>query len=129
MLSTSHPHTTLALRRRTLHRATTTPLGVSAPTAAGADTTPGAAMPSEYLWGYAIRRQWPDGSHDLFGFTPDPQTAAHRLTRDRSYWRTGPIRPTAVYLVPTNDATVHHHPVTGCRHHSCPDNPDRRPTP
>ncbi|MEU7753662.1 hypothetical protein [Micromonospora sp. NPDC049171] len=88
-------------------------------------TLAGDVTPSEYAWGYAIRREWPDGAHDLFGFTPDTHTAIRRLHRDRSFWRGGPVRPTAVYLVPTNAAEVDGHPVDGCRRSECPDSPQR----
>ncbi|MER7457301.1 hypothetical protein [Micromonospora sp. NPDC126480] len=92
----------------------------------------GAAVPDadgvasdEFAWGYAIRREWPNDVHDLFGFTPDAATAQRRLDRDRSFWRSGPVRPTAVYLVPVNAAVVRRHPVEGCRNSSCPDAPER----
>ncbi|MFJ6200138.1 hypothetical protein [Micromonospora sp. NPDC092111] len=78
-----------------------------------------------FVWGYAIRREWPDGAHDLFGFTPRADVALRRLDRDRGYWRTGPVRPTAVYLVAVNAADVAAHPVRGCRRSSCPDAPQR----
>ncbi|WP_084757054.1 hypothetical protein [Micromonospora cremea] len=79
----------------------------------------------EYAWGYAVRRQWPDDAHDLFGFTPQADLARRRLDRDRGYWRSGPIRPTAVYLVAANAADVSRHPVNGCRHSCCPDSTQR----
>ncbi|MEV6803002.1 hypothetical protein AB0M91_32360 [Micromonospora rifamycinica] len=73
------------------------------------------------LWGYAIRREWPDGAHDLFGFTPRADVALRRLDRDRGYWRGGPVRPTAVLLVTASADEVVAHPVRGCRKSSCPD--------
>ncbi|MET8278471.1 hypothetical protein [Micromonospora sp. NPDC005174] len=80
---------------------------------------------TEYAWGYAVRREWPGGTHDLFGFTPDADTAIRRLDRDRSFWRGGPVRPMAVYVVPANAADVDSHPVDGCRMVGCPDSPER----
>ncbi|WP_328340534.1 hypothetical protein [Micromonospora sp. NBC_00421] len=73
------------------------------------------------LWGYAIRREWSDGAHDLFGFTPRAGVALRRLDRDRGYWRGGPVRPTAVLLVTASAGDVVSHPVRGCRKLSCPD--------
>ena len=93
--------------------------------AAQAVTDVPAAAEAAYSWGYAVRREWPDGHHDLFGFTPDTETAERRLDRDRSYWRGGPVRPTAVYLVATNAVAVDRHPVDGCRNSSCPNSPKR----
>ncbi|MFI7578327.1 hypothetical protein [Micromonospora sp. NPDC049497] len=78
-----------------------------------------------YTWGYALRREWPDGTHDLFGFTPEAGTAQRRLDRDQGYWRSGPVRPMAVYVVAANAADVKQHPVYGCRRSGCPNSPDR----
>jgi hypothetical protein len=44
--------------------------------------------------GFAVRRDWPDGTHDLFGFTRDVRRVLRRLARDGRYWRRGPLRPT-----------------------------------
>jgi hypothetical protein len=92
---------------------------------AGAAAGAGDVTSTEYAWGYAVRRQWPDGAHDLFGFTPQADLAQRRLDRDRGYWRSGPIRPTAVYLVAANAADVSRHPVDGCRHSGCSDSTER----
>ncbi|MEU5725036.1 hypothetical protein ABZ783_24880 [Micromonospora sp. NPDC047738] len=83
------------------------------------------AMADEFIWGYALRREWPDGRHDLFGFTPNAATAQRRLDRDERFWQPGPVRPVAVYIVPANAADVRQHPVDGCRSVSCPDSPER----
>ncbi|MGN9811427.1 hypothetical protein ACTMSW_18980 [Micromonospora sp. BQ11] len=79
----------------------------------------------EFAWGYAVRREWANGSHDLFGFTPDAGTARRRLERDHSYWRLGPVRPAAVYLVAATAADVDRHPVDGCQGSCCPNSTDR----
>ncbi|MFG2059402.1 hypothetical protein ACGFI9_35865 [Micromonospora sp. NPDC048930] len=79
----------------------------------------------EFAWGYAIRREWPDGAHDLFGFTSNESEAERQLARDESYWSSGPVRPAAVYVVPANAADVNRHPVDGCRSASCPNSPER----
>ncbi|MFG3423245.1 hypothetical protein [Micromonospora sp. NPDC048063] len=88
-------------------------------------TDAGDVTSDAYAWGYAIRREWPDGTHDLFGFTPDADTAQRQLDRDGGYWRSGPVRPTAVYLVAANAADVNQHPVDGCRTTSCPNSPNQ----
>ncbi|MEU3455261.1 hypothetical protein ABZ671_16945 [Micromonospora sp. NPDC006766] len=80
---------------------------------------------SKYAWGYAVRREWSNGSHDLFGFTSDKGEAERSLTRDQSYWRRGPVRPVAVYVVAANASAVEQHAVDGCRSASCPDSPKR----
>lgn len=81
--------------------------------------------PPEWAFGYAIRREWPNGAHDLFGHAPDAATAQRRLNRDRAFWAGGPVRPAAVYLVPASAADVERHPVDGCRRSGCPDSPER----
>lgn len=70
--------------------------------------------------GFGVRRVWPDGSHDLFGFTEDVEAAMKNLDRDRAFWRRGPRRPAAVYLVATSAADVDRHPTSGCLSASCP---------
>lgn len=98
---------------------------LAAAPAVAAVTDAGAVTSREFVWGYAIRREWASGCHDLFGFTPDAQTAQRRLDRDQGYWRRGPVRPAAVYLVAANAADVSGHPVDGCRRSGCPDVVDR----
>lgn len=126
MLTRAAPPTT-ALRPRSpaLGRWLRLPARIAAAGTGTALTLAGDLASSEYAWGYAIRREWPDGAHDLFGFTPAAGTAIRRLQRDRSFWRGGPVRPTAVYLVPANAADVGAHPVDGCRRSGCPDSPER----
>ncbi|WBB48491.1 hypothetical protein O3597_25980 [Verrucosispora sp. WMMA2044] len=87
-----------------------------------ATRAPTPASPSvEDGWGYAIRRAWRNGSHDLFGFTTDRHQADRALARDHRFWRSGPVRPAAVYVVATPACAVIAHPVDGCRSSSCPD--------
>jgi hypothetical protein len=43
--------------------------------------------------GYAVRREWPDGTHQLVGFSARPAAMVRFIRRDRSYWRGGPGRP------------------------------------
>ena len=124
MLTTAtDPVTTAAPRRRGVGRWLATRLGVTHP--AGAVPHAGAGTSTEFVWGYAIRREWRNGSHDLFGFTPDAGIAQRRLARDQSYWHYGPVRPAAVYLVPACLGDVDRHPVGGCRRSWCPDSLER----
>lgn len=128
MLTTAtRPVTTSALRRRGVRqwRAAFSRLAHGAAGRGGAVPEAGAGASTEFVWGYAIRREWPDGSHDLFGFVPDKEKAERSLARDRSFWRDGPVRPVAVYLVPASAADVDRHPVDGCRASWCPDSLQR----
>ena len=100
------------------------PPAAACTTAAALDAADG-TRDDAYAWGYALRREWPDGTHDLFGLTPTADTAQRRLDRDRGHWRNGPVQPTAVYVGAANAADVKQHPVQGCRHSGCPNSPDR----
>ncbi|MDG4803694.1 hypothetical protein [Micromonospora sp. WMMD980] len=73
--------------------------------------------------GVAVRLQWPDGRHDLFGHTHDVEAAIRALEGQRRYWRRGPVRPTALYLVAVSEQAVKDHPTSGCRSASCPGYP------
>ena len=42
---------------------------------------------------YAVRRDWPDGTHDIVGFRDTDQAVARFIRRDRAKWRRGPLRP------------------------------------
>ena len=102
------------------------PSSPSSPGGANAGAIDGRhALPGEVGWGFAVRREWANGLHDLFGFTPDVQAAQRRLEREGGYWRFGPVRPVAVYLVAANAGDVASHPVDGCDRSGCPDDPDR----
>ncbi|QOC94340.1 hypothetical protein [Micromonospora craniellae] len=87
--------------------------------------TVGGTGSSEEVWGWAVRREWRDGRHDLFGFTADRHMADRAVARDRGFWRVGPVRPAAVYVVAANASAVVGHPVSGCCDSSCPDSPER----
>lgn len=88
-------------------------------------TDVGDATSAEYAWGYAIRREWPDGHHGPFRFTPDVDTTQWRLDHDQGYRHGGPVRPAAVYLMAAIADDAHRHPADGCQRSSCPDSPER----
>jgi hypothetical protein len=71
--------------------------------------------------GYAARREWADGSHDLVGFRWTEASAAKFVDRDRWYWRRGPVRPQSweLVLVSRRDFDLHAG-RDGCRSPGCP---------
>ncbi len=75
---------------------------------------------SEDPWGYAVRRDWPDGTHDLYAFTVQRERADQQLNRDRGYWRPGLMRPTAMWVVRVSPAHLQGHKQDGCRNGRCP---------
>jgi hypothetical protein len=80
-----------------------------------------ATEPARWRAGSAVRRDWPDGTHELVGFSVDEDGASRFLARDRRYWQRGPLRPTAwrVVVVSRRDFDLHGH-RRDCRAPDCP---------
>jgi hypothetical protein len=71
--------------------------------------------------GYAVRRDWPDGAHELISFRWAVVSAAKLIDRDRQYWRRGPARPQswAIVMISRRDFDLHA-ARAGCRSPDCP---------
>jgi hypothetical protein len=71
--------------------------------------------------GFAVRRDWPDGTHEFVGFTTSPAKAMRFVRRDRRYWRSGPLCPLLwqVILISRRDFDLHRRRVD-CRAPDCP---------
>jgi hypothetical protein len=71
--------------------------------------------------GFAIRRQWPDGSHDFIRFGRTPGEAQRGIDPDQRYWRRGPVRPIdyRVVAISSHDFMLHRY-RRGCRSPDCP---------
>ncbi|MFI7025160.1 hypothetical protein ACIBMZ_20830 [Micromonospora sp. NPDC049900] len=123
LITADDPATTSALIRRGIRRWLATALDLTRGGGVVPDKEAGTA--AENVQGFAIRREWRNGSHDLFGFTPDKEVAERSLVRDKRYWLYGPVRPEAVFLLPVNAADVDRHPVDGCFGSLCPDTRER----
>jgi hypothetical protein len=69
-----------------------------------------------------VRRDWPDGGHDFFGFGTTWALAERLIGRDRWFWRLGPIRPAsyALVLMSRRDFDLHHRSRRLCRAPDCP---------
>ncbi|GAA4263425.1 hypothetical protein GCM10022255_107860 [Dactylosporangium darangshiense] len=52
--------------------------------------------------GYAVRRTWPDGLHELLCFRSRQARVERLLARDMRSWQRGPIRPVAWHVVPVD---------------------------
>ncbi|BCJ70453.1 hypothetical protein [Polymorphospora rubra] len=71
--------------------------------------------------GFAVRRDWPDGTHTYFGLSRTVEQAQRRLTRDRDYWQLGPLRPAAWSVVEITRYEMNaHYNQTDCRSPDCP---------
>lgn len=74
------------------------------------------------LWrtGVAVRRDWPDGSHDLFGWAPLGTDLSGPIRTDHARWRRGVFRPVhSVVRVSGRDFLLHGE-RDGCRAPDCP---------
>jgi len=71
--------------------------------------------------GLAVRRDWPDGCHELVGFSTDVAKVERFLRRDRVYWSRGPVRPASweVVWVSRRDFSLHASRLD-CRAPDCP---------
>ncbi len=75
------------------------------------------------LWrtGVAVRRDWSDGSHDLFGWAPAGADLGAAIRADRKRWRRGLLRPSAYAVVSLSARDfVLHGERDGCRAPDCP---------
>ncbi|MEV0611170.1 hypothetical protein AB0I61_32975 [Polymorphospora rubra] len=71
--------------------------------------------------GFAVRRDWPDGTHTYFGLSHSLEQARGRLARDRDFWQLGPLRPAAWSIVEiTRHEMNAHYNQTECRSPECP---------
>jgi hypothetical protein len=71
--------------------------------------------------GCAVRRDWPDGSHDLVGFRASPPLADEFIRRDQRYWCRGPLHPLAWTVVQVSRRDFDLHGVRpDCRSPDCP---------
>ncbi|GAA1889870.1 hypothetical protein [Asanoa iriomotensis] len=70
---------------------------------------------------FAVRVDWPDGTHEFFGPMATVETAWTQSGRVQRFWRQGPIRPLRVEPVTTsvNDFDLHRSRV-GCKSPDCP---------
>ena len=70
---------------------------------------------------WAVRRDWPDDTHE-FVRPRDTETRANRqLDRDRVYWRPGPMRPElSVVRISKHDFALHGRHRRYCKAPDCP---------
>jgi hypothetical protein len=71
--------------------------------------------------GFAVRRRWPDGSHDYIELVMTPGAAQSAIEPNRRYWQKGPWRPTEyrVVAISRNDYDLHYHRGR-CQSPDCP---------
>jgi len=69
---------------------------------------------------FAVRREWPDRSHEFVGFGRTEAAAARFIEADRRYWRRSPWRPDhAIVVISLRDFDLHRHRPL-CRAPDCP---------
>ena len=70
--------------------------------------------------GFAVRRDWPDWSHEFVRFALNKKQAAGFVVADRRFWRRGPWRPThEIVVISLRDFELHR-TRHGCRAPDCP---------
>jgi hypothetical protein len=70
---------------------------------------------------FAVRRSWPDGTHDIIGPSATPGEAQRRIEADQSYWRRGPFRPSGYQVVGISERDFRlHRRRPACRSPDCP---------
>ena len=70
--------------------------------------------------GVAVRRDWPDGSHDYFGLRAVDSDLSAAIRSDRVHWLRGPARPAySVVAISARDFLLHGR-RDGCRAPDCP---------
>lgn len=77
------------------------------------------SLTEQWQWGYAVRADWPDGTHMLTAWEPDVDRALRKLRRQRAYWRGAPLVSPAWNIVAANRDLVRHH-EDQCRSPKCP---------
>ena len=80
------------------------------------------AQAAHWDWGWAVRMDWPNGTHEIFGFTAQLPAAQRRLARSQAYWQRGPASPAAWTIVEVTRAMVQRHDPAGygCTLTTCP---------
>lgn len=70
---------------------------------------------------YAVRRNWPDGTHDYFRLSNSPGDAQKGVEGDRTYWSRHPIRPTEHRVIAITAGTFDaHRSADACKSADCP---------
>lgn len=71
--------------------------------------------------GFAVRRDWPNGEHDIVTWRLDPDGLDRWIVRDHEFWLRGPYCPVSwtVVLMSLNDFDLHASRHT-CRAPDCP---------
>ncbi|HEX6872431.1 MAG TPA: hypothetical protein VF163_15145 [Micromonosporaceae bacterium] len=70
--------------------------------------------------GFAVRRDWPDTTHEFVSFCLSRTEAEHFVTVDQAYWRRGPWRPRHMVVVISGRDFELHRTRPECRAPDCP---------
>ena len=70
--------------------------------------------------GRAVRREWPDRTHEYIRFSQGDEDLARFVERDAAYWRRGSWRPTHSIVVISLREFTWHRRRRNCRSLDCP---------
>jgi hypothetical protein len=70
--------------------------------------------------GFAVRRDWPDHTHEFVRFGRTEWRAARFIRSDRTFWRRGPWRPDHEIVVISRRDFELHRDRPACRAPDCP---------
>ncbi|MDT5027737.1 MAG: hypothetical protein QOE61_4163 [Micromonosporaceae bacterium] len=74
---------------------------------------------SQVRW--AVRRDWPDGTHEFIRARDTESDAQHQAQGDRDFWRRCPMRPRlSVVRISVHDFDLHGRHRHNCKAPDCP---------
>jgi len=70
--------------------------------------------------GLAVRREWPDQTHEFVRFSLSPSDVERSIRSDRNYWRRSHLRPTHAVVAISRREFDLHRTRPDCRAPDCP---------
>jgi hypothetical protein len=79
--------------------------------------------PEPWVVGFAVRRDWPDGTHEFVRFRRTAERLGRFIERDRAFWQRGPLRPRrwATVAISRHEFDLHADHRQGCQAPDCTD--------
>jgi hypothetical protein len=79
---------------------------------------------------WAVRRDWPDGTHEFIRARDNETDALRQMESDHEFWRRGPMRPPlSVVRISVHDFELHGRRRRDCKAPDCPQQDSAATTP